>query len=231
MPERVKSKRRYNSPRRQEQAAATRGDILQAAQRLFEQDGYAATTMAAVAAEAGVATKTVYLAFETKSGLLRALWHLLLRGDERQAPVGERRSYRELLEEPDPKRQLQLNAHNSRRVKQRAAALMEVIREAAPTDPDIDALWNRIQTEFHALQRAIVQTLDERRALREGLDLDRATDIVWTLNHPNLWQLLVVQRGWTPEEWEHWFSDTASGQLLRPTRPSPSPATRACPRP
>jgi len=89
-PERVKT-RRYESPRRREQAAATRRQILEAAQRLFEGQGYAATTMAAIAAEAGVALKTVYVAFETKSGLLRALWHLLLRGDEEDAPVADRR--------------------------------------------------------------------------------------------------------------------------------------------
>ena len=89
MAERVKT-RRYDSARRREQAAATRREILQAAQRLFEGQGYAATTMAAIAAEAGVALKTVYVAFETKSGVLRALWHLLLRGDERDAPVGPR---------------------------------------------------------------------------------------------------------------------------------------------
>src|ERR671937_2858840 len=102
----VKRKRRYESPRRREQAAATRRQILDAAQRLFEQQGYAATTMAAIAREAGVALKTVYVAFETKSGLLRALWHLLLRGDEGDAPVSERPWYREAIEEPDPERQL-----------------------------------------------------------------------------------------------------------------------------
>ena len=67
--------RAYNSPRRREQAAATRTQILAAAQRLFERDGYPATSMAAVAAEAGVSLKTVYVVFETKSGLLRAVWH------------------------------------------------------------------------------------------------------------------------------------------------------------
>ena len=75
MAERVKSRRRYDSPRRREQAAATRRQILAAAQELFERDGYAATSMAAIASTAGVSLKTVYLAFETKSGLLRALWH------------------------------------------------------------------------------------------------------------------------------------------------------------
>src|SRR5881398_2341205 len=117
MADRVKTRRRYHSPRRREQAAATRRAMLEAAQRLFERQGYAATSIAAIAANAGVAQKTVYLAFETKSGLLRALWHLLLRGDEGDAPVGERAWYRKVLEEADPRRQLELNARNSRVVK------------------------------------------------------------------------------------------------------------------
>src|SRR5918911_1524826 len=122
--------RRYDSPRRREQAAATRREILAAAERLFERDGFAATTMAAIAAEAGVAPKTVYLAFETKAGVLLALWHLRLRGDEAEVPVGERPWYRAVLEERDPARQVALVAHGSRLVKERAGTLMRVIRDA-----------------------------------------------------------------------------------------------------
>src|SRR6516162_3482952 len=113
MPEGVKSKRPYDSPRRREQAAATRLEILEAAQRLFERDGYAATTMAAIATEARVALKTVYIAFETKSGLLRALWNARLRGGREDVPVAEQQWYRDVLEEPDPERQLRMNARNS----------------------------------------------------------------------------------------------------------------------
>ena len=218
MAEHVKT-RPYNSPRRREQAAATRREILQAAQRLFERQGYGATTMAAIAAEAGVALKTVYLAFETKSGVLRALWNLLLRGDEGEAPVAERSWYREVVEEPDPQRQLRLNARNSRAAKTRIAGVLKAIRDAAPVDPDIEALWERIQSEFHANQRVIVERLAEGKALRPGLGVDRATDILWTLNHPDVWQLLVGQRGWTPDQYEVWFGDTACAQLLAgPTR-------------
>jgi AcrR family transcriptional regulator len=221
MAERVKT-RPYNSPRRREQAAATRREILEAAQRLFERQGYATTTMAAIAAEAGVALKTVYVAFETKSGVLRALWNLLLRGDEGETPVADRSWYREVVEEPDSQRQLRLNARNSRAVKTRIAGVLKVIRNAAPVDPDIEALWERIQTEFHANQRVIVERLAERKALRRGLDVDRATDILWTLNHPDVWQLLVGERGWTPEQYEKWFGDMACSQLLGAVR-----ATRA----
>jgi len=214
MAERVKT-RRYNSPRRREQAAATRRQILEAAQRLFESSGWSATTMAAIAGEAGVSLKTVYLAFETKSGVLRALWNLRLRGDEGEAPVGERAWYREVLEEPDPERQLQLTAKNSRMVKERIGPLLGVIRSAAPVDADSAALWNRIQSDFYENQRGIVETLHKRKALRRGLGVERASDILWTLNHPDLWQLLVGERGWTAEQWERWFTEAVRAQLLR----------------
>ncbi len=218
MAEPVKTKRRYESPRRREQAAATRREILEAAQRLFERQGYAATTMAAIAAEARVALKTVYVAFESKSGVLRALWNMLLRGDVGDAPVAERAWHRQLLEEPDAERQLRLTARNSREVKLRIGPTLKVIHAAAPIDPDIAALWDRIQTEFHANQGTIVQSLADKNALKPELDVDRAADILWTINHPHLWQLLVGERGWTPEQYEQWCADLASAQLLAPRR-------------
>jgi AcrR family transcriptional regulator len=212
MAERVK--RRYDSPRRREQAAATRAQILAAAERLFLRDGYAATTMAAIAAEARVALKTVYVAFETKSGLLRALWNSRLRGGRDDVPMGEHPMYVEVLEEPDPERQLRLNARNSRLGKLRIAALADVIRGGAPSDPDIAELWDRINREYHANQAAIVRSLHAKRALKPGLDVERATDVLWTLNHPSTWQLLVAARGWTPEDYERWSADAACAQLL-----------------
>jgi AcrR family transcriptional regulator len=214
-------KRRYESPRRRQQAEATRREILDAARRLFERDGYAATTMAAIAAEAGVALKTVYVAFDTKSGVLRALWNLVLRGDEDDAPVPERDWYRAVLEEPRAERQLRLLALNSRTVKQRVGAIFEVIHAAATVDPEIEELWGRIQTEFHRVLRVVVESLDAKQAIAAGLDVDRATDILWTISHPSLWQLLVRERGWTPDEYEAWCADTSCAQLLsRPRRRS-----------
>jgi AcrR family transcriptional regulator len=218
----VKPKRSYDSPRRREQAAATRLEILDAAQRLFERDGYPTTTMAAIATEARVALKTVYVAYETKSGLLRALWNLRLRGGQEDIPITQQALYREVLDEPDPERQLRLNARNSREGKLRVAAIAEAIRTAAPLDPDLAALWERINTEYHANQRAIVETLHTKGALQTGLDVERATDLLWTINHPNTWQLLVTQRDWTPEQYEQWAADTAITQLLKPP-----PAKRA----
>lgn len=213
MSETVKA-RGYESPLRREQAAATRLRILGAAQERFERDGYAATSMAAIAAAAGVSLKTVYLAFETKSGLLRSLWHLLLRGDRDTVVVGEQDWYRAVLDEPDPERQLRLNMRNSMMVKTRAGAMLEVIRDAASADADIGALWARIQVEFHDNQRAVVQSIADKGALAPDLDVAGAADVLWALNHPSLYALLVSERGWSPDRYEQWLGDLLCAQLL-----------------
>jgi AcrR family transcriptional regulator len=209
-------RRSYDSPRRREQAAATRRDILDAAQALFAERGYAATTMEAIARAADVSNKTVYVVFETKAGVLRGLWNHLLRAGRDEVPVAEQPWYRAVIEEPDAERQIRLTAANSKNAKLRIAGVLEVIRTAAPIDPDIGALWKRIQTEFHANQRVVVESVAAKGALHPGLDVDRAADILWTIHHPALWQLLVDERGWTPEQYEQWCADLACAQLLSP---------------
>jgi AcrR family transcriptional regulator len=213
----VKATRAYHSPRRRAQAEATRRSILDAAELRFEHAGYAATTIDEIADAAGVSPKTVYLSFATKSGVLRALWDLRLKGDQDDAPVADRPWYREVLDEPDPERQLRLNARNARVVKERIGALLRVIRDAAPADADTATLWALIQSDFHANQQVLVESLDAKGALRSGLGVERATDILWTLNHPDVWLLLVVGRSWSADEFERWLADACVAQLLEPT--------------
>jgi AcrR family transcriptional regulator len=216
------TRRRYDSRRRRAQAAETRAVILEAAGRLFERDGYVNTTMEAIALEAGVAGKTVYAAFTTKSRLLRSLWDLLLKGDQDDAPVAQRAWYRDMIEEPDPARQLRMNARQSAAVKARIGPLLRVISEAASVDDDSAALWQLIQSDFYANQRALVDSIHDHGGLRADLDPAIATDILWTLNHPNTW-LLLVERGWTPDQFEIWLGEVTSQQLLTE---SARPATR-----
>ena len=207
--------RRYDSPRRSQQAAATRTEILEAALRLFEQRGYTATTMAAIAAEAGVALKTVYLAFQTKRGLLLALWHLRLRGDERPVPVGERPWFREVIDEPDPARHAAPErAQFARRQGTRRAVARDPAerrfggrraRRALEADPD------------GVLRQSALPSWSgctANNALRPGLEVDRGADILWALNHPDLYRLLVGDRGWTPKRYEEWLGDAFCAQLL-----------------
>lgn len=215
MSDAVKTTRPYDSPRRREQAAATRRAILEAAQRLFERDGYAATSVPAIAAEARVALKTVYVAFETKANLLNALWEARLGQGEERIPVLEREWYRRLLAEPSPERKLRVLAAQAREVKTRSGALLEVIRNASTADTEIAALWNRIQTKLLDVQHSVIEQLAEKDALADGRDVATATDILWTLNHPTVWHLLVRERGWSAEQYERWLGDAFCSQLLR----------------
>jgi AcrR family transcriptional regulator len=207
-------RRTYNSPRRKQQAAATRRAILEAAEDLFCRDGYPATTMEAIASQAGVSLKTAYLPFATKSRLLRALWDLRLKGDEGDPPVAQHEWFLEVMQEEDPIRKLELNARNSRAAKSRIGAMFRVIRGAAEIDADCRELWELIQRDFHANQRTIVESLHRDGNLRPGLTAARATDTLWTLNHPDVWMLLVGERGWSPRAYETWLAQTSCAQLL-----------------
>ena len=171
--------------------------------------------MADVAAAAGVSLKTVYLAYQSKSGVLRALWHVRLRGDEDPVPVDERPWYRAVLEEPDPERKLRLNIANAKAVKERIGPLLKVLRDAAQVDAEIAALWARIQSDFYENQRAVVEDLHAKGALRPELDVTTATDVLWTLNHPDVYVLLVGERGWTLDELERWLAELVVARLLR----------------
>jgi AcrR family transcriptional regulator len=214
----VNPRRSYDSPRRREQAAETRRKILDAAERLFAQHGYAATSMPAIADQAGVALKTVYLACGTKAGVLHALWDVRLGGDDQPIPVTGRPWYRQLLRADDPHQLLRTAAHQSRVVKERAGDVMLIVRHAAATEPALADLWDRIETEFRTVLGGIAQRLDALGSLAPGIDTAAATDLLWTLNHPDTWHLLVRRCGWTADRYERWVGETLSTQLLGTSR-------------
>jgi AcrR family transcriptional regulator len=216
VPDTPAPRRRYHSARRQAQAEATRRDIMHTARRLLRERGYPATTVADVARAAGVSTKTVYLAFATKRDLLMAVWDSAISGKDDAVPVAERDWFREALEAADPHEQLELVARNSRQVKERAADMMEVVRSAASVDAELAQLWRGMQEEFHANQRVVIEALAAKGGLRNGLDMDEATDLLWTLNHPSVYQLLVEQRGWSPDRYERWLATLLRQQLTDP---------------
>ena len=188
--------------------------ILDAARRLFEDGGYAATAVPSIAAAAGVAVKTVYLAFESKTGLLRAVWEARLGGEEEATPVLQRRWMRELTDEAQPAGKLRLLAAQSRRVKTATGPLLECIRAAAATDAEIAMLWEDIQAKLLRVQRAVVDQLDALDALRPSLAAAEAADMLWTLNHPSVWHLIVRERRWSPARYEQWLYESLCLQLL-----------------
>jgi AcrR family transcriptional regulator len=209
------SRRSYHSPRRQEQARLTRRAILDAALPLFVERGYAGTSLADMARAAGVALKTVQAVFGTKAKLLAALWDVNVAGDDAAIPVADRAWFREVMEEPDARRQLELGARVATRIKHRVGALTEVIRRAAQTDPEIGELWQLFQDQYVENQTMMAASLAAKGALREGLDVTGAAEMLWTLNHPSVYYLLVYERGWSEERYERWLADAFVHQLLR----------------
>jgi hypothetical protein len=162
-----------------------------------------------------VSAKTVYDGFGTKPGVLRSVWDLKLKGDTDDAPVDTRPWFVAVLDEPDPHQMVRLIAHNSVAAKQRIGPLLRIIRSASSVDADSAALWQLITTDFHANQRMLVEAIAKRKGLRRGLSVERATDVLWMLNHPDTWLNLHGERGWTAAEFETWFAETVTALLLK----------------
>jgi AcrR family transcriptional regulator len=207
--------RSYHAPRRQEQARRTRRAILEAAGRLFVARGYAATTMTAVAEAAGVALDTVYAAVGAKPVLFRLLVETAISGTDEAVPALERDYVRAIRAEPDPARKLALYAQAVGRIQQRLAPLFRVLQQAAAADAELGALWQEISERRAANMGLLAGELASTGGLRPGLPVEEAADVLWSMNSPELYLLLVDQRGWPPDRYQRWLADAWQRLLLR----------------
>ena len=199
-------KRRYHSPQRQQQAQLTRRKLLDAARRLFSAQGYAATTLPAIAREAEVSPPTVTAVFGTKARLLNDLVSLMVRGDAEPSPLAERPWWQAMLAEPDPRQQLTLHATNVRHIHERSADVAEIVRGAASADPEIASMLHQLAVGRLTDARMVAQSLDEKHALASDVSVDRAADLLWALCSHDLYRMLVVEQHWPPEDYEHWLA-------------------------
>jgi AcrR family transcriptional regulator len=217
MSEAVKSTpRAYHSPLREQQATATRTRIAVAAAELFATHGYARTSIEQIAAHAGVARPTVYAAFSGKPALLKHALDLHLAGDDAPIPVRERAWFQELLQQRDQHRTLELHARNNRHINQRVAPLYEAVRNAAAADPQIAELYATLKQQRLTGARIVAESVAALGTLRDNMDLDTASDLLWTFNDPTLWTNLVSDRGWPPDRYQSWLAHTMQQALLPP---------------
>lgn len=213
------NKRRYDASGRRRQAAANRRAVLETAERLFLDRGYASTSIPDIAADAGVAPQTVYAAFGNKRGLLQRLMDVRIAGDEEAVPLLDRDWYTRLLAEPDAHRLLRGHAHSVRTILERSIALTLLLRQAAGADPEVDRDYRSLVRERRfETQRAVADELAARGALREGLTAGTAADILWTLSSPETYESLVLDRRWTPDAFEEWLACALAATLLRVPR-------------
>jgi AcrR family transcriptional regulator len=219
MSEGVKPRRRYDTTRRQAQAAQTRQDILAAARQVFLEHGYTGATLAGIAQTAGVVVETIYRAFGSKAGLFKAVVEAAVAGGAARAavPVEQRPAIQAVIEETDPRRQLELYAATQPGIHARLGPLFRLLAAAAAADPPLAEVWTQLEDQRLNGLRRFVQLLADRGVLAHGLSVEDARDVLWTLTSHAVHDLLVVQRGWSTERYRDWLATSLANALLSDT--------------
>ena len=195
---------------RQLQAQMTKDRIVDSARRLMAERGWTATTIDAIAAEAGVATPTVYASFGNKRGLLEGMRESMRRDSEIPELMARAAA------EPKAQRRLELWARLIRQQMETSYDVIAIHREAARSDPEAAAAYRLVlDSRAETFARFIH---DLRHNLASGLDKQTATDLLWAFSNEELWRELVEERGWSPDRYEQWLARTLVGQLLGSVR-------------
>ena len=208
----VKSRRPYRSPVRAEKAEQTRKAILDAAKQLFLTSGYVPTTIAGIAERAGVAVDTVYKSFGGKPGLVRAIYERGLAGTG-PTPAYERSD--EMRErETDPRKIMRKWGHLTAEVAAEVTPIRLLMRSAAAVDSDIAEILDTSNQERLVRMRHHARFLAARGYLRDGVSVAHAADILWTCSSAELYELFVMQRGWSSKRFARFVSDLMIHSLL-----------------
>lgn len=219
-------RRTYDATSRRLAAQATCHSILLAARKLFVQDGYVGTTMPAIAQAAGVSLDTVYASVGRKPTLFKRLVEASISGKD-EAQLAEERDYvLAIRAEPKAHKKLQVYAEALTRIHARLAPLFKVLQAASSVNPDLSDLWQEIAQRRAFNMRLFAADLAATGELRGGLSQDQAADIIWTMNSPEFYVLLVEQCGWSPQVFESWLAD-AWRRLLLASAACPGNATHA----
>ncbi|MFI6294817.1 TetR/AcrR family transcriptional regulator [Nonomuraea sp. NPDC050790] len=194
-------------------AQATRARIVAAAAGLFTTTGYTLTSIGAIAAAAGVSEQTVYYAFGTKKAILAVALDQAIAGDDQPIATLERPWARDTIADPDPRGQLRRQAAGAGDIYLRAAPLLDAVRSAAPTDPELGELWATNLRQRLTVQRTFARALAGKTPLRDEMTPETAADIALTILSPETYTLLVSDRGWSHAAWQSWAEVTLTRLL------------------
>jgi AcrR family transcriptional regulator len=188
--------------------------VVEAARSLFLERGYVATTIEAISDHSDVPAATVYRLFSSKLGILKALLDVSIAGDDQALSVQERPHVAALFAEPDPAKLLAGFAGVTVAINARSSDIYRILSSAAGSDPAAAALLADYQHKRDDGQGRIARALARARALRPGLRERDAADVIHALMSPELYRLLVIERGWPPERYEQWLAGTLADQLI-----------------
>jgi AcrR family transcriptional regulator len=214
--------RAYDNARRAAAARRTQERVVETAQRLLLERGYAGLAMADVAAEAGVSVPLLYKVFGPKPQLVKRIYDVLLAGDVDPEPVAERPALQALAADPDPRGKLARYAALGRAMAGRAGPVVSALLAAARAgEPELRAFAATIDRERLAGASALATHLAECGALAPGVGVDRARDLIWLHTAPDTYRLLVLERGWVLDDYERWLATSLTAALL----PAPPPTS------
>jgi AcrR family transcriptional regulator len=209
--------RSHDGERGQARTRLARAAVVDAARALFLERGYAGATVEAISDRSDVPPATVYRLFASKLGILKAVLDVSIAGDDAAVPVPDRPRVQALFATADPSEQLTGFVGFTRDINSRAAPVYQILVSAAAADSDAAALLAELTRQRHEGQRQIARSLARRGALRADLRQRDAEDLIHALMSPEIYRLLVVDRGWTPARYAAWLSGTLVDQLLEPT--------------
>ena len=210
----VKPRRRYDATQRRAQSRAARRIVLATAGQLFAERGYQRTSMKDIAAGAGVSVETVYGYFGTKAGLLKELLDVTVAGDDAPVSVPDRAPIQAVRAAPDGRVKLAHYAAFLATIQARLVPLFLVIRGAAGGDQDAADLWAGLGAQRLAGMTMLAEHLAESGVLASGRSVEEARDELWALGAVEIYELLVGQRGWSPERYRDWLVDVWACRLL-----------------
>ncbi len=212
----VKVPRAYTSDRRRAQAESTRRAIIDAAGVLYLRDGYTQATVPAIAALAQVSVPTVYKQFSSKAALAKAVFDTAIAGDHEPVAVRERRALTRVREEPDPRRKLLLYGRFVADSSSRHVPVQLMIRDAARSDDEAAGVWDQVVAERLRGMTMFAESLRATGGLRSSVSAQEARDVLWTYSSPELYELLVMSRGWSPRRFGVWVGAQLVGALVAP---------------
>lgn len=215
----VKVKRAYRSPHREKQAESTRQSVLDAAEQLFRELGWAPTTVAAVAQRAGVSAETVYARFGNKRKIAHELVIRAMRGPDRQTPFMQQQERASVLQQAGGAQIIDAFAADISMLLSRVAPILAVIRTAADGDKEMADLYRELQQARRKNLGKVAEALQRAGSLKAELSLEEAGDTIWSIVSPELWLLRISQLGCTPESNREWISATLQQLLLAPDPP------------
>ncbi|HEU4947891.1 MAG TPA: helix-turn-helix domain-containing protein [Kribbella sp.] len=198
---------------RAEKARLTRRKMLDAAGELFIERGYGATALQDVAERAGVAVQTIYFTFGNKRTLLKEVVDRTIAGDDEPIATLDRPWFRQALATATAEEHLRAHVNGTSAVLGRVAPIMKTLEAAAATDPGISALWPQGENPRLTIQSAAATSLMSKPGARNDVTVEHAADVMFGLLSPELYLLLVGERGWSPAQWEDWALETLRSQL------------------